>query len=197
LISSTPREKSPTKKFAGGWVMATKIDLDFLKTSLPLLETELKEKYSRLTSIFKELISAKTENEAFFKSPLKYLESMQAVPSLEIAKGQKLPLLRDEALVQTIRKARDLYKAGKLELINITTDTEFTSEKRNKFMDERITPNRIMSESEHKSTFQSFKIANVLEIDGRLIGPLADPMVFEKLHASIESELKKAKGSKV
>jgi len=46
--------------------MAMKIDLDFLKTSLPLLESDLKEQYSRLTSVFKEIISAKTENEAFF-----------------------------------------------------------------------------------------------------------------------------------
>jgi len=45
--------------------MAMKIDLEYLKTSLPLLEKELKEKYARLTSIFKEIISAETENEAF------------------------------------------------------------------------------------------------------------------------------------
>ena len=156
--------------------MAMKIDLDFLKTSLPLLETERKETYSRLTSIFKEIISAKTENEAFFKSPLNYLESRQALPSLEIAKGQKLPLIQDEALVQTIRKARDLYKAGKLELKNISGSRAAIQHG----ISERIA--RLLAG------------ANALEIDGRLIGPLADPMVFEKLHASLEAELKKAKG---
>ena len=109
--------------------MAMKIDVDFLKTSLPLLETELKEKYARLTSIFKEIIAAETENEAFFKSPLSYSDSQQALPSLATAKGHKLPLIQEEALVQTIRKARELYKAGKLELDNITAHSEYTSEK--------------------------------------------------------------------
>jgi len=172
--------------------MAMKIDLDFLKTSLPLLETERKETYSRLTSIFKEIISAETENEAFFKSPLNYLESRQALPSLEIAKGEKLPLIQDEALVQTIRKARDLYKAGKLELKNINANSDKVAvEDRHSWIS-----GSSISEGSHRGALHNWNTWGVsaLEIEGRLIGPLADPMVFEKLHASLEAESKKAKG---
>jgi hypothetical protein len=46
--------------------------------------------------------------------------------------------------------------------------------------------------SEHKEAGLSFGGVNALEIDGRLIGPLADPTFFEKLHASLEAELKKS-----
>ena len=176
--------------------MAMKIDVDFLKTSLPVLETELKETYSRLTSIFKEIIAAETENEAFFKSPLSYLDSQQALPSLATAKGQKLPLIQEEALVQTIRKARELYKAGKLELDNITAHSEYTSEKSWTFSasNKSWNPDTYTVTRENKGAGLSFKGVNALEIDGRLIGPLADPSVFEKLRASVETESKKAKG---
>jgi len=132
----------------------------------------------------------------FFKSPLKYLESQQALPSLETAKGHKLPLIQEEALVQTIRKARDLYKGGKLELRSITASEENTTKQEWVSMshDKSWNPDSYAMQKKTEGANIRFAGVSSLEIDGRLIGPLADPKVLEKLRAGVEAELKKVKG---
>jgi len=98
-------------------------------------------------------------------------------------------------MVQTIREARELYKAGELELINITAHAERTTESADKISGTNKTwnPDGSTWTHENKGSWIHFNKDPALEINDRLIGPLADPMVFEKFHASLDAELKKAK----
>lgn len=46
--------------------MLDKLSTSFLEATLPILEQALHEQYERMTQIFREMITSKEENKAFF-----------------------------------------------------------------------------------------------------------------------------------
>jgi hypothetical protein len=163
---------------------------EYLGYKLPLLEKDFEETYPRLKEIFKELITSETENKDFFDSPVKYLKENGALrlDTLFLPDGQEVPLVQDEALVQTVRKARDLYRDGKLECATIKAGFVYkrTSEVMYVYKDEEI---RLFAKAYRNRGAAIFKDGmNTIEIDGQFIGPLADPSTLELMQQRLEEQ---------
>lgn len=103
--------------------MHDKLSKSFLDSSLPILEKEYNKRYNKMNEIFKKVITSETEDKEFFKSPVNYLKKKGALimESIRLPSGEVIPFIEDKVLVDTIRKAREMYKAGIIDISKIQT----------------------------------------------------------------------------
>lgn len=168
-----------------------------LEATLPILNREFDEEYARLLNIFKDLITSETENSDFFSSPVEYLKSHNALTfeKVKLDNGEEIPTIQDNILAKTIRNARKLYSEGKLRINEmsssicyqtkttswITKRDSYTESTRDSLVKENTKTTEFSSCQSSESIMCHKEGRNCLEIDGSLIGPLADPELFKTL----------------
>lgn len=177
-----------------------------LVATLPILERHYEEEYVRVKQIFKDVIIAEEENKEFFKSPKEYLKKHNALSFEKIPSptGEEIPTIQDKVLIDTIRKAREMYKSGKINFGDVKTYICSKEETTGILTNEdtgsrlewtaRLLNLRGTDKEKNVSTFISNKKdsicykdgRNMLEIDNQFIGHLANPDIFISLRKSIK-----------
>jgi len=172
------------------------ITTSLLKETLPILEKDLEKQYKKQIALFKKLITEKDENRNFFASPVDFLKKNGALSyeKIQLSDGTIIPVIDNEIIAATIRKARDLYKKGKIavEEIRLTfiyetkeasifaVRNESVESTRNILLKEHVRTKEATFVRANERVFYTKEGRNILEVDGIGIGPLVNPKVFTR-----------------
>lgn len=166
-------------------------EMPILDATVPVLERQLSEQYEALTSKLHQLITNEKEDEEFFSAPVDYLTKRDLVPftSIKATNGMEVPVIDDTVFADTIRRARELYfnrEVPGIEIMScICSKSKETAVQSKTSSFTRITNRKETNTNKFASksteTYCVKRGKNMLEIDGRFVGPLIDPSVFSDI----------------